>query len=608
MKKYSIFQNLKFSFILLKEEQFEKFYMYSFLHIVLGVLCPLMLAAFPSYVVVRMQKREDLGVEIFILLCVIAGILFLQMVDTYANQKYEQLLFLFRNKLGNRLMKKALEIPFYLCESAECQKQFEKARRAIYEGNQTGIEMFLKQFPEICMNLLGILIYTGIIGVTSLTLVIMLFVVTLLATCVSVSIGKKDYLIQEELNGNYTRLQYLYQTTLDQRSAKDIRIYHAQKFFLEEFAFLREKVSKLQKKSATCYLIFDHVETLLSVFKDMIVYGVLIILMYKGVITIEQFILNIGIVAGFNRWMINLFKNLKEVVRNNIIVGQFQNFLQYGEVEGGGNQMVSNSINPHDLTLEHVSFRYPGAEKACIQDLNITIHSGEKLALVGINGSGKSTVVKLLLGLYTPSEGRILLDGVDIQLIESKSYLQEFAVEFQETVVFATSIAENVTGVSEEAQDKLKLQEKLMISGLWKFIQTLPYKEWTSITKELDPEGINFSGGEIQKLMLARTLYKDSPIIILDEPTAALDPIAENKLYQKYSMLTKGKTSVFISHRLSSTRFCDRILFFKNGKVLEMGTHEELIRRNGKYAKMYETQAKYYQKEELDHACSVEKT
>ena len=167
MKKYSIFQNLKFSFILLKEEQFEKFYMYSFLHIVLGVLCPLMLAAFPSYVVVRMQKREDLGVEIFILLCVIAGILFLQMVDTYANQKYEQLLFLFRNKLGNRLMKKALEIPFYLCESAECQKQFEKARRAIYEGNQTGIEMFLKQFPEICMNLLGILIYTGIIGVTS---------------------------------------------------------------------------------------------------------------------------------------------------------------------------------------------------------------------------------------------------------------------------------------------------------------------------------------------------------------------------------------------------------------------------------------------------------
>ena len=349
-------------------------------------------------------------------------------------------------------------------------------------------------------------------------------------------------------------------------------------------------------------------ETLLSVFKDMIVYGVLIILMYKGVITIEQFILNIGIVAGFNRWMINLFKSLKEVVRNNIIVGQFQNFLQYGEVEGGGNQMVSNSINPHDLTLEHVSFRYPGAEKACIQDLNITIHSGEKLALVGINGSGKSSVVKLLLGLYTPSEGRILLDGVDIQLIESKSYLQEFAVEFQETVVFATSIAENVTGVSEEAQDKLKLQEKLMISGLWKFIQTLPYKEWTSITKELDPEGINFSGGEIQKLMLARTLYKDSPIIILDEPTAALDPIAENKLYQKYSMLTKGKTSVFISHRLSSTRFCDRILFFENGKVLEMGTHEELIRRNGKYAKMYETQAKYYQKEELDHACSVEKT
>ena len=155
-----------------------------------------------------------------------------------------------------------------------------------------------------------------------------------------------------------------------------------------------------------------------------------------------------------------------------------------------------------------------------------------------------------------------------------------------------------MTGVPEKEADGEQLKEKLTMAGLWEFTQKQPHKERTSVTKALDPEGIQLSGGEMQKLMLARTLYKDAPVVILDEPTAALDPIAEHELYQKYSMLTQGKTSIFISHRLSSTRFCDRILFLENGKVAEVGTHEELMSRKGKYANMYEIQAKYYRKEE----------
>lgn len=598
MQKYNIFHNLRFSLRLLKEDRFQSFYIYSFLHIVLGVLCPLLLAVFPSYVVGIMAKGGGLGTPIIRLVLFITGILLLQMADTYCLRTYEQILFLFRNKQGERLMKKALEIPFYLCESPQGQRQFEKARRAVYEGNQNGIEIFLKQFTEICVNLLGMLAYGIVIGAANPLFILMLLGFTSLAAFASKLTGKKDCLVQEELGGEYTRLQYMCQATLDEKSAKDIRIYQAQKWFLEEFASIREKARKLQDKSAGYYLLFDNLERILAFVRDIIVYGSFIYLMYQGRMSIEQFLLNIGVVAGFNGWIMGLFGNIKELTRNNTIVGHFKDYLSYGEEQRGGEENAPNPGTPHTLTMEHVSFQYPEAEKACIEDLNFTVNSGEKLALVGTNGAGKSTIIKLLLGLYEPAGGRILLDWTDIRRIDKESYFREFAAAFQEVFAFAASIADNVTGVPEKEADGEQLKEKLTMAGLWEFTQKQPHKERTSVTKALDPEGIQLSGGEMQKLMLARTLYKDAPVVILDEPTAALDPIAEHELYQKYSMLTQGKTSIFISHRLSSTRFCDRILFLENGKVAEVGTHEELMSRKGKYANMYEIQAKYYRKEE----------
>ena len=268
MVKYNIFHNLRFSLGLLKEDRFQSFYVYSLLHIVLGVLCPLLLVVFPSYVVGAMAEGGDLGTEINRLVLFIAGILFLHMADTYAVRTYEQILFLFRNKQGERLMKKAMEIPFHLCESMEGQRQFEKARRAVYEGNQNGLEIFLKQFTEICVNLLGMLAYGIVIGAANPLFILMLLGFTLLAVFAGKLTGRKDCLVQEELGGEYTRLQYMYQAVLDQKSAKDIRIYQAQKWLLEEFASIREKTLKLQNKSAGYYLLFDNLERILSFVRD----------------------------------------------------------------------------------------------------------------------------------------------------------------------------------------------------------------------------------------------------------------------------------------------------------------------------------------------------
>lgn len=593
MQKNSFITNLKFSFSLLRKDGFKGFFGYAFLHIVLGVLVPLLFAVFPSYVVGVMRGRQ-VEVEIGKLLGFLIVILLLQMIDTYALHLYEQMLFLFRNQQGKRLIKKALELPYDLCESQEGQKQFEKARRAVYEGNENGIEMFLKQFVEVCVNLLGLITYAALIGNTNYFFVLILIVFTVTIIFASMLTSKKDFFVQDQLSAEYTRLQSMYHASLEQKGAKDIRIYRMQEWFTEEFNSLRTKICKLQKKSASYYLIFNHLEKLLAFVRDVIVYGAFIYFMHRGTMTIEQFILNLGIVAGFNGWILHLFDNMKELIRNHTLVTYFYVFLQYGEEKCTGGELVPNALSSHTLTMERVCFRYPGAEKDCIHDLDLTIQSGEKLALVGINGAGKTTIVKLLLGLYKPTGGRILLDGTDIRCFDQKSYLQEFSVAFQEIFVFAATIAENVTGLPEAEQNREKLKEKLELAGLGERISNLPEKERTKLTKVLDPQGIELSGGELQKLLLARTLYKESSVMILDEPTAALDPIAENELYRQYHLLTEGKTGIYISHRLSSTRFCDRIVFWEQGRIAELGTYQELMEQHGKYAEMYEIQAKYY--------------
>lgn len=212
-----------------------------------------------------------------------------------------------------------------------------------------------------------------------------------------------------------------------------------------------------------------------------------------------------------------------------------------------------------------------------------------------MNGAGKSTLIKLICGLYHPTSGRIFLDGKEISGFYAKDYYREFAVVFQDVFAFSFRLGDNVTCAVETDADKERLRASLQKAELWDKVQTLENRERTYMNTDIDVSGVRLSGGELQKLMLARALYKDAPVLILDEPTAALDPIAESRLYEKYYEMTREKTSIFISHRLSSTKFCDRILFMEDGRITEEGGHEELLARQGAYAAMFHTQARYYQ-------------
>jgi ATP-binding cassette subfamily B protein len=249
----------------------------------------------------------------------------------------------------------------------------------------------------------------------------------------------------------------------------------------------------------------------------------------------------------------------------------------------------------YELKLDNVSFRYPGTDKEIIDNMSLTLRPGEKIALVGLNGAGKTTFVKLLCGFYDPDEGRVLLNGIDIRQFNRQEYYDLFSAVFQEMSLLDLTVAEHVAQTAVNL-DMDKVANCLEKAGLTAKVESLPLGVQTHVGKIAFLEGVEFSGGEMQRLMLARALYKDGPVLVLDEPTAALDPIAENDIYMKYNEMTKGKTSLFISHRLASTRFCDRILFLQDGVIAEEGTHEQLLNLGGEYAKLFHVQARYYQK------------
>lgn len=286
--------------------------------------------------------------------------------------------------------------------------------------------------------------------------------------------------------------------------------------------------------------------------------------------------------------------DLATLRRQSLDISIVREFLDYPETfkMEEGIPITPDLRTPYQIELQDVSFRYPGAEKDTLAHINLTIQPGEKLAIVGLNGAGKTTLIKLMCGFLDPTEGKVLLNDADIRTYNRRDYYKLFSAVFQDFSVLDVTIAENIAQTDENI-DRSLMEHCIEQAGLTEKIVGLSKGVGTHIGKVFE-DGIHLSGGELQRLMLARALYKNAPIIILDEPTSALDPIAESDIYNKYNELTDGRMAVYISHRLASTRFCDRIILIAEGGIDEVGTHEELIARNGHYAELFEIQSRYY--------------
>ncbi len=603
-KQYSLWDNCRYALRQLRQKEGNMGMAVCGGDVALGVLLPFLEAALAGAVaaILTSGRRPEA-----ILLLVAGYVILLQTVrflqGHLRNLRFKTL-FLLRIDMGMDFFRKTVWMDGQSLESAQGQKKRKDAGRNLYSGNGQGIEAYTKAWCDLVMQLIGLVLYGAIVGQVSLILLAILVMQTLLVSYLHTKAGKRAYAMEDEIEKKWGIFQYLRRETVVPGNGKDIRMYRMDKWFLGMFHGLIDRVCALIDRQQTGYMAAGMAENLLTFARSMVVYGWLVREMAAGNMTIPSFLLYVGIVAGFGAWMNGLFEAWRKILENEKLMDDYRDFMDFGVVEEG-RQAPERPGRTHEIRFEHVCFRYEGSEEDTIRDLNLTIRPGERLALVGPNGAGKTTLIKLLCGLYRPTSGTVYLDGRDIQSLDQRAVFREFAVVFQDVFAFSFPLADNVSCVDCGREDSERLRESLEKAGLWERVQALPKGAQTFMNKDLDEAGVALSGGEVQKLMLARALYKDAPMVILDEPTAALDPIAESEMYERYNELVQGRTAVFISHRLSSTRFCDRILFLENGRITEEGTHGELMQRGGAYAELFSVQARYYKEQKTECAATL---
>lgn len=391
-------------------------------------------------------------------------------------------------------------------------------------------------------------------------------------------------------------LEYYNQKYLNENeSGKDVRIFNEKGLINEE---ITEKIynptSQMRKDTFKVWSTIGQISTVSTNLLGGLVYIFVGLKALAGAFGAGKVVEYYGAITKLITACTDIAGNAGYLRANNVQLKQEIEYLGLVSNMENGTRTVDD-IDPANSVFEfhNVSFSYPETEPLILKNFSMQIKSGERLAVVGMNGSGKSTMIKLLCRLYDPTEGKITLNGIDIREFDYAEYLKLFAIVFQDFKLLAFPVGENVACSDE--YDEEKVWKCLEMAGVKDRVEEFPKKLNQSIYKLYEKDGIDLSGGEEQKIAIARALYKDAPFVILDEPTAALDPIAESEIYSRFNDIVGGKTAVYISHRLSSCRFCSRIIVFDNGKVIQEGTHEELLEdSNGKYSELWNAQAQYY--------------
>lgn len=494
-----------------------------------------------------------------------------------------------------KMYRKLMEMDYCYVEDANF---WEKNSRAIsaFDNNSNGMEGMLNVLVRMPAKMFAL--------VAMMVMTCMLSPFVLLALILHVGVvmwmSRSDhnfrYARKEESAKAERKMKYYEKTSQDFSFGKDIRIYNLRERILNNYEMEIRTYKKLIQKFADHKYVTSLVGVLTLLLTNVLMYGILIYRAYHGM-PISSFTLYVTLITALTGNMVEFGRDITFLQNEGQYMADAYALLGQHLTTDNKTKITISQDEQIEIVFDHVDFKYPGSDTYVYQDLNFTIHKGERLAIVGVNGAGKSTLVKLMMGLFAPTAGHITINGIDVNDFNKADLYEIFSAVFQDVNVLAFPIRENVTGATNEVDDE-RVKEALEGVGLWNKVQGFENGLDQMMLKIIDENGTDFSGGERQKLSIARGLYKDAPMVVMDEPTAALDALAEAAIYESFSDMVKGKTAVYISHRLASTKFCDKIALFDKTGLLEYGTHDELMAKEGEYYRMFVIQGKYYQVDE----------
>lgn len=568
----------------------------SILQIISLVINPIIIAYIPK-IMIECVESKDIKVSLYVILYLVIISILLNWFISSSSEMNKTAIYKMQNFFQLKLLNRIEKEDFCDMENSNFKNDIIRINEFLSSGRFDSMDHIPQTLVNFITNCIGIFTYIIIFSKLN-TLLISIIVLSLVFDFIVLKNSRKQKNIMKEKNRQLFRVfDTISNAAKDPTSAKEIRIFNFGKWFNEKNQYLSalyknnmDYYSKNTAKSAFFRLI-------ITLFRDSILLMSLIISTMDKNLSSPYFVFYFGLIIGFSTWILGLSQNYNDlkVLCNELLNLKKVLSITNKKSHNSNNAEIIHIQDSKNLIIEfkNVYFKYPNSNNYILNNVNLVFKTNEKIALVGNNGTGKTTLIKLICGFYAPTKGDILFNGISISKIKnSPKFYDLFSTVFQDSVLFPDSIYNNIT-CGKKAK-KIDFNSAVTLSNLKETLEKLPNKEKTKLYNELNDDAINLSGGEEQKVLLSRATYMDAKILLLDEPSAALDPISEEKLYNSYADISNNKLSIFVSHRLSSTKFCNKIFFISNNTIKHIGTHKELMNSCKEYRNMYYAQSDYY--------------
>lgn len=594
MEKYGFLKTLKKQIHLIREAHMSYYYILWGINAIFGGIVPVV-GVFYSKILIEMVEQGNEQKLIYTILILSAISIVSFFVNTMITSILDGKNLWLRQLEFNRCVKFYHEVSYDKIEDPNFQDELREACMAT-DGDGMGFQPVYSNLTKMMVSLVSILLFFIILCLFHYAIALICLFTTIVTALVNQRVSIFIKKVQKKRARAYRQKYYYNETCGDFSYGKDTRVFELKDSLMEKYKHQSCTYISVVKAIHQHRFLYGLATLVALLIQDGLAYFLIVKSYFDGLISISDVALYISTIVAFTTVLRTFTSQLSDLVSNVRLTETYFTFIF-------NKAYVKNSIagqndlltKPIDIEFKNVWFRYPNTEKWILKNFNFKIHAGEKLAIVGANGAGKSTIVKLICGLFEPTEGEIFINGIPQREYSLKEYYQQFSTVFQDYEIYACSILENVIGSDSGEAAKKRGIDCLCRVGLKDVIEALPNQYDTPLLKILDENGVDLSGGQKQKIAIARALYKNGNTVILDEPTSALDALAEAEIYQSFDDLVKHKTAIYISHRLSSTKFCDKIAYFDATGLKEYGTHDELMKLKGSYYEMFKIQGKYYQ-------------